>query len=50
MGKAARVKRDLREAGPLPARFDFGSHFLAGPAAQRAPEAPESANDEQQED
>jgi ribosomal protein L37AE/L43A len=30
MGKAARGKREQREAGPLPARFDFGPQFLPG--------------------
>jgi hypothetical protein len=28
MGKAARGKREQREAPPLPARFDFGPQFL----------------------
>jgi predicted RNA-binding Zn-ribbon protein involved in translation (DUF1610 family) len=34
MGKAARAKRDLREAGPLPARFAFGPEFLARSTVQ----------------
>lgn len=29
MGAAARRKRELREAGPLPGKFDFGPHHLA---------------------
>lgn len=36
MGKAARGKRDLREAGSLPDRFDFGPHHLVRSTAQRS--------------
>jgi predicted RNA-binding Zn-ribbon protein involved in translation (DUF1610 family) len=34
MGKAAQKKREQREAPLLPARFDFGPHFLARSTAQ----------------
>jgi DNA-directed RNA polymerase subunit RPC12/RpoP len=34
MGKAARARRDRREAGSLPARFDFGPHHLVRSTAR----------------
>jgi hypothetical protein len=34
MGKAAARKRELREAPPLPARFDFGPQFLVQSTAE----------------
>lgn len=39
MGKASGRKREQREAPPLPARFDFGAHFLVNSTAQTASHA-----------